>query len=430
MNKDLENKLDQYINNLNEEKKPQYDDELSEMFETVRAVKSLKNPQTINKGVSNKVKSKSIFRKIITVAAMLIFVVTGFLYFSSDDNINIANAMMEAYNSITGYQGSLRFAHTINGNTTEQEIDIIYQKDNMFYTVTKTNGNKFTRIYDGGDKMISFHGDDPQTVIIDYMDETSVSFYLQDYNLADYVYQMQHAIDVERLESTTFLGQNVDIYQYRFDSDQPLSKVWLNEVNLPLKIESNYENSVLIREFLEFEVNPNVDQSIFKYEIKPNQEIHYTSEKPEEEEPSFDVDHTSAIGYYIGQIDNNHIEVNLIDAGLHVKSFRTEETLRDTVESLEENTLVNISFEVSGGIATVTSVTAIDNATITGYYLGDADTNFSEFMISDEIIMIAITEKARNFLYENNITDEQLILTLEKSSISSFGIVTDINIAD
>ncbi len=428
MTKDREDKLNQYIDDLNNEKKPNYDDDLSELFETVRAVRSLRDPQRNAKGVNNKVKKKPIIRKLIATAAMFILFFTGFIYFSGDDTINIASAMMDAYESITGYQGVLSFSYSSQEVDINQVVEIIYQKDNKFHTVTHTNDSKFTRIFDGGEKMISFHGDNPSTVIIDYMDQTSIDFYLKDYHLKDYIHQMQHAIDVEIIDTTTILGQEVDVYQYRFVDDQPFSKVWLNKENLPLKIEANYNGSVMIREFLEFEINPNIDPSIFIYEISSEQEVHYTSEKPEEESLS-PTDLLEASGFYVGQIDNTTIEINLVDSETLASSFSILNLSDNELDKIDEASLVTITFDISeDGVVTLYDIKQVDNIKVLGTYLGDADSTFSEFIISGQGRVLAITEEARQYLYDNQVEDEEILLTIEPSSFSQSGIITKIEI--
>ena len=201
-----ENLLSDFIDTLNEEKKPRFDltdaedylDELEALFETVRAVKRLKKEELKRPSSTYGMRfyKSSISKKslsIAVVAAVFISILAGIWHLGVwNKSGNIVYAMVEAYEQLDSYKGVMEFSLQNKGDIMiKEKREITYQKPNKFHVVTTIGERIFTKIYDGKETMISFHGDETDQMIVDYMSEELLQFFLEDYHICTHIYELK-----------------------------------------------------------------------------------------------------------------------------------------------------------------------------------------------------------------------------------------------
>ncbi len=338
MNNDKQKKkeelLSEYIDKLNQEKKPtlspdDYDlssdeaQEIDDLLETVKAVKRLKQvpeekPSTTTATATSK-STPLLFRKNFlrasSVAAVFLLLMTGLFQFNrSESPHNIIYAMIQSYEEISSLEGVMEFSLRNDQEVLLEETRLItYKKPDMFRIVTITNARTFTKIYDGGDTMVSFHGEGNGDLIVDYMSDELMSYFLEDYHIGTHIYKLEGAIDIEKLGEETLNGRDSHLYQYRYTAEDPYHRMWVDtSTNLPLKIESNYNNGdQIIREYQSITINPPIDRSIFSYEVAKGSNIHETTAPLDEDtrEVSRPPEDGSVITVtFEGRIDNQSAE--------------------------------------------------------------------------------------------------------------------------
>jgi len=313
MNKDdrdmkKEDIIDSFIDDLNNEKKPQAyekngdirDEELDELFETIRAVKRLKKSDFSE----NKVRKskKTIKGRLITIgkigaiASIFLLVFMGGSFFglpfdlgkeSENEskfqllgNESVVHAMVKAYEQLNSYEGIIEIRSQEDGQMDSLHIiEVKYKKPNKFYAVHSYDGYSYTQISDG-EKLYTI---DSKEVVIDYSNPEKE---LWRYHIGNQIQELAQAREIKEIGSEIVAGRDAIVYEYRFSSEESFNRLWVDkETNLPLKNELNLpENRQLINHFIELEVNTEINDKEFTYETKEGQKTIQLNSKIDREE--------------------------------------------------------------------------------------------------------------------------------------------------
>lgn len=288
-----EDVLNSFIDDLNDEKKPEAykyleddnDNELEMLFETVRAVKRLRDND--NKSIGRKRGSKMpnnkmlFIVKTVAVASILLMVFLAgniFNVIDFDNNQiegNIVYAMEKAYEQLKSYTGVIEIKSESNGNIDYVErIEVKYKKPDKYVAVHSYDGYTYKQISDG-EKLYTI---DNNLVTIDYRNPQKN---LWRYHIYNQIQELKEAREIEEAGSEILAGREALIYKFRFDENEKFHRIWIDkETNLPLKKELNLnDNRKLINHFIEIEVNSEIEDNVFTYEPKENERVVKLNEK-------------------------------------------------------------------------------------------------------------------------------------------------------
>ncbi|RQD69188.1 MAG: hypothetical protein D5S00_07405 [Tindallia sp. MSAO_Bac2] len=421
---------------------PNLDQDMAAMLETVRSVKRLRSDEVPwewpEEKKSSPVRSKSGRPEWIKwlSAAAAIFLIVGFLQTQrqSDDAMDMVATEMapeeagprmmmdtdggqfalvaEAYQAMENYVGTMEVVRDYDGVTWEETVEITYQKPNRFVSVTRVDtGEPLTRIYDGQKLLISYRGEDAQDVTIEAMGPEALNQYLSDYHLGTMLEEIRNAPEVNILGEEKINGQQTTLYEYRYDSDQPFSRVWVDEsLQLPLKqkiIHGNGDRT--IRQYTSLAVDVDLDESVFAFDFEENQELHFASAEAEEAfertEEAKDVSMAMiddgaglSTATVFNIIDSYYLELNLLESPYGLREFRLSEDVREQLTSrpVQPGQLVSVEFQEAeaNGELEMTALNQIDQVVVEGYYQGAVDSHSVEVIIEGHPRVLSVDEEA------------------------------------
>ncbi len=263
-----EDKIHQFIEDLNREKKPEVyrseeamNTDLEEMFETIRAVKRLKQGRkaTLHQRIlgSKGMKVAAAAAAFVLVIAMSIFNLTG------PKNGNIVQAVVKAYEDLQSYSGVVEIRSERNGRIDFQEtIDIQYKKPYQYTAHHR---------YDGVEKKYISDGKRLVTLFPNNIAEVENMFPEREiwrYHIGTTVWELEKAEEVNILGTEEMLGRSATALEYRYAGQEEYNKLWIDEATkLPLRkvLKNTPENRQLIVEFKELDVNPQLDDELFHW---------------------------------------------------------------------------------------------------------------------------------------------------------------------
>ena len=481
---------------------PQMNQDLSAMFETVRGIKRLRSEKEVlydageglahlsDRDESEEKGRTGIFTSIKpwmkwASAAAALFLVAGAITMQqlgdrtedmSPMSMEMAPqesfaglyAMAEAYDRLDNYQGTLEVRYELPDHGWTETVEITYEKPDKFYTVTRQEDQTtFTRIYDGGDQLISFHGDGSQGVMVDYMGPELLDMYLSDYHVGSLLNEIQSAPEVNEIGTQMINGREAFIYEYRYDPDAPFHRAWIDQsLQLPVKMETNFiDGSSVVREFTRLAIDVPIESHYFAFDLSEIDEVYYASREAEDsariagneetmaaadapeaadmpssaEERTFsaaadvDVHYSSAV--FVRHFDSYYVQMRLIGSPEVFEEFKLSETLRRQWQgkTIETGSLFSVAFETGvNEVPVLTMLEPVDQISLTAAYLGRADTNFGEFKINDQVIVIALSESVQSVVetLDSERTASQtripVSITIEASSFSTSGMITSI----
>ncbi len=285
-NSKMPEKLSDFINDLNKEKKPgaydsPVDEESEKLFETVRAVKRTQRSQEVQweklagnldendtrktqKEVKPKRTHQSFVRKISLVAVAAALILAAFVGIMDTGPLqegNIVHAVVRAYQDMEGYSGVVELTSQENGKIDFKEtINITYQKPWKYAAVHQFNDVEVKNISDG-ERLVSVY---PNDVTVDNVFPEKE---LWRYHIGTHVWELGKADEVKEKGTEMILGRETTVLEYSY-SDY-YHRMWIDkETNLPLKKElKTYDDRSLVMEFKEIEINPEVDKDIFEYDV-------------------------------------------------------------------------------------------------------------------------------------------------------------------
>ena len=282
---DLNNKemvIDQFIDDLNEDKRPAayqagtIDPEMEKLFETVRAVRRLEQDSRSREKAYEWPRVKG----WLAVAAVLLLVVLGssILQFSGLDLAlpgvkrgGIVEASARAYEELYSYSGIFEIRSERDGTVDYLEtITIQYQKPSKYVAVHRFNGLEQRYVSDG-EKMIA---DEYGMVTIENLFPEKE---LWRYHIGTVIHELGQAEKVEILGSDRLFGREAELLRYYYPDSGPgeYVQVWIDSATyLPLRKELFHpDGSALVVEFKELTVNPQLDSDVFSWILPEGKEV-------------------------------------------------------------------------------------------------------------------------------------------------------------
>jgi len=261
----IENRVSEYIDSLNAEKKPKEHEgaanpaELDELAGTVRLVRSLKEPvlpdenfpkraaRVVAGRLSRKPYAKKIKRVWFTGAAIAAIVVAVIMLNSilPFGNINMVYAMEQAFDGIKAYRGILEFVETdAQGNETIQaKREVWADKKGRYYVKELEGFNKGLITVNNGQKKWQIRPDEKQLYIFPAFPDP----YRFTFELGKEVDQVKNALETKIVGEDSISGRKTSILEVSPKGGIPY-KIWIDkETRLPLKKESAMYNSIQYR---------------------------------------------------------------------------------------------------------------------------------------------------------------------------------------
>ncbi len=261
-----EQEMDQFINDLNREQKPEIyksgervDMELEEMFETVRAVKRLRQGRVT---ATQRFLRSRWLKGAAAAAAFLLVIGLGILNLTGPENGGIVQAVVKAYENLHSYSGVVEIRSESNGRIDFHEtIDIQYKKPYKYTAHHRYDGVELRYISDG--KRLAILLPNNNAEVENLFPEREI----WRYHIGTTVWELDEAQEVNVLGVKSFLGRETTVLEYRYAGEEAFHQLWIDEeTKLPLrKILNHPENRQLIVEFKELNVNPELEDELFQW---------------------------------------------------------------------------------------------------------------------------------------------------------------------
>ncbi|HHV71226.1 MAG TPA: hypothetical protein GXX38_01275 [Clostridia bacterium] len=262
----IENKLSDYIDQLNAEKKPDVHEdfsdspELEELFAVVRMVRTLKEPtfpdedyhrrlvrvvhkQIKEKGSAPKPKKRWVATLAAAAAVIMLAAMLNFnLLFNRN---NIVHAMEEAYQEVKAYHGILEIVEiNAEGKKTRQaQLEVWADKEGRYYLkeieglnpglVTVNNGQKKWQVRPGERQVYIFPA---------FPDPHRFTF-----ELGKEIREVKNALETKIIGEEVISGRKTSILEVSPAGGVPY-RIWIDQgTNLPLQKQSGIQNGLQYR---------------------------------------------------------------------------------------------------------------------------------------------------------------------------------------
>lgn len=272
---DNQTTLNQFIDDLAEEKKPQVyqfgpvDPEMEKLFETVRAVRRLRGGRRQKKVISGRR-----VKGLAVLAAALLLAVLGLstvrlpglnLAWPGVQRAGIVEAAIQAYEELHSYSGLFEIRSERDGAVEYLEtVSIQYQKPNRYAAVHSLDGLE-QRYTSDGEKMLA---DEYGAVTVENLFPEKE---LWRYHIGTVIRELAQAETVETLRTGTLFGRDAELLKYHYPDSGPgeYGQVWIDSATcLPLRKKLFHpDGSVLVVEFTELLVNPDINPSAFSWTL-------------------------------------------------------------------------------------------------------------------------------------------------------------------
>jgi len=257
----IERKLSDYIDRLNAEKKPDEhnhpseSDELEELFQTVRKVRSLRDPAMPEPNFQKKL-SKSLevpishkkpekFRKwawvlsMASVAAIIVLMVNLFLPIRE---ANIVNAMEKAFKDVKAYHGTLEIVETNKSGrvVTQAKLDVWADKNGQYYIKGLEGANKNLITANNGQKKWQVQPDKKQVHLFPPFPDA----YRFIFELGNEINALTNAMSTKVIGDDTVAGRKAAILEVTPKGGSPY-RIWIDkETKLPLQKQTAMHNAI------------------------------------------------------------------------------------------------------------------------------------------------------------------------------------------
>ncbi|WP_339252776.1 sigma-E factor regulatory protein RseB domain-containing protein [Sporosarcina sp. FSL W8-0480] len=333
--KDDEKKLSEFIDRLNEEKKP--DDvhtenkELEELYSTVRLLRGLKEPEMppsdfgekLVKSLSGSKKRKSKRRNVFTglvglaAACLLVFAVLIPLTRTS-----IVSAMEKAFSEVQAYHGSIEVQSTNEEGVTntQAKMEVWADQKGRYYVKGIEGFNSGVVTVNNGDKKWQLNTVSQQIHLLPAFPDT----YPFTFELGNEINDITTALSTEVIGEDMIAGRSATILEVTPKGGEPY-KVWIdNEMNLPLKKQTAWQNALQYTvQYSEIEMVDAIPADVLSFVTPDGYEVIQTNP----EKIVSDLQEAEAIAGFIPSLPNvestgfslEHIAVSLEDSS--VKSY-------------------------------------------------------------------------------------------------------------
>lgn len=271
-----------FIDDLIAEKKPTayqsapVDPETEKLFETVRAVRRLKKDSRRKESFINR---HGLTRLTALAAAVVLVVLSLILVQLPQLNLawpgiqqgGIVEASVKAYEELESYSGIFEIRSERDGVVDSlKTVTIQYQKPNRYAAVHNFNDFELRYVSDGNRMM----ADEYAEVTVDNIFPEKE---LWRYHIGTVIRELAEAETVEMLGDETLLGRDAELLRYFYHESGPgeYGQVWIDSATyLPLRKELHHpDGSVLVVEFKELTVNPQLDAETFAWTLPEGKEV-------------------------------------------------------------------------------------------------------------------------------------------------------------
>ncbi|WML38259.1 sigma-E factor regulatory protein RseB domain-containing protein [Neobacillus sp. OS1-2] len=256
-----ERKLSNFIDRLNEEQKPDEDErstdseELKELFQTVRMVRSLKEPamptpgfqMKLTKAVEEKVSQKkpgkhkkwAWFTGIASIAALMALIINFAL---PTGHTNIVNAMAAAFQDVKAYYGIMEIAETnaSGESTTQAMLEVWADQDGHYYLKGLKGPNKDIITINNGQKKWQLQTKEREVHLFPAFPDA----YHFIFELGNEINETKNALSTKVMGEETIAGRKASIVEVTPRGGSPY-KIWIDkETNLPLQKQTAMQKSI------------------------------------------------------------------------------------------------------------------------------------------------------------------------------------------
>ncbi|MFW6028634.1 MAG: LolA family protein [Halanaerobiales bacterium] len=435
MNDKYEQRINDVIDKLNDDKKPGLtkeelnDKHLNDLVEVVRAVKRQKNvnPKKIVKPIKFHKKSNNYWIKGLVAACLMFFLLIGGLFITNPWNKeeNIIHAMEEAYQELTSYEGRIYHYVEDNGDKEiEAEIDVTFVSPNRFKSDHHINGRIVTKIYDGSDKIYTIN-DEQQ--VIDTSSPEMEEIALEQYHMGEIIENIkENAKDVKKSGEDVIANREVYIYKYTAESVPVDYEIYLDkDLKLPLKIViDSGDDFKRVSYFVDITINPSIDDSVFAYELDPDKTVVDNSDNSNDDNTDYN-DYDEVLAYYFDSTQS----ISWVNAEFYdFDKLIYEDDAQDVLDTLKGNGSKIITIDMKWDEdknPIVHRIDTIDEKTVTVEYVGLSDNSFGEFILDGHTVIFGIDESVLESLSIMK-TGETIKASIEPKSWSGSPVVVEI----
>lgn len=263
MNND-EKELSNYIDKLNRERKPKEHEnsanslELEKCFDTVRLVRSLKEPvlpdteypKKLAKAVADSLPQKTTSRTkkrvwLMSTAAAVIAVVVMFNFILTFNKTNIAYAMEKAFQGVKAYHGLLEIVET-NGEgkaSTQAKLEVWGDSEGRYYIKEIEGSQQGLITVNNGQKKWQLQPDQKQAYIFPAFPDA----YRFIFELGKEVDEVKNALKFTEMGEEMVSGRTASVLEVSPKGGVPY-RLWIDkETKLPLQKQSGMQNALQLR---------------------------------------------------------------------------------------------------------------------------------------------------------------------------------------
>ncbi|OPJ54962.1 LolA family protein [Alkalithermobacter paradoxus] len=345
MENNKEEIISSLIDDMNDGKNPKITDEMDEeMKEIISTIKLIKRFKSSKKVVELRRKRVNTTLKVASILIFFILSISILSPLLNKGNNDIVYAMSKAYEEVQSYFGIIEITSQRNGEIESREkITVSYKKPDMYHAVHEIENYTITQISDG-EKLYSISGNN---VTIEY---TNPNKELWRYHIESTIRDMESAIDIQKIGNEKVAGREAHVYKFRYSKSEPFNKIYIDKKsNMPLRREINTnENVSVINTFVKLEINKQINDSLFTYNIKSDDVVTYLNKKITKEDVEKRIGN---IDILLSQIPDNftlNTIVELEDAHLYDYLFSLKGKNSDFVDiylSLSPNNEINFGGE-------------------------------------------------------------------------------------
>lgn len=281
-----EQKLSDFIDRLNAEKKPDDhenstdSEELKELFHTVIQIRSLKEPtmpgpdyqKKLTHSVKNKLTQKSPvkYRKLawITAIASVAAILALMMNIISPFGTTIVNAMDKAFSEVEAYHGSLEIVATnANGESnTQAKMDVWSNKDGHYYTKGLEGSYKDLITVNNGQKKWQIQPNQKQVHVFPAFPDS----YHFIFELGNEIEKVKNALSTKEIGDDKIAGREAYILEVTPQGGLPY-QIWIDqETKLPLQKQTAMHNGIQYTiTYTQIDFNNAIPEKLTSYHV-PN----------------------------------------------------------------------------------------------------------------------------------------------------------------
>ncbi len=281
-----EEKLSRFIDSLNQERRPAEDEystdspELKELYQTVKRVRTLKEPAMPDKDfpvkLARMVKKETTVNKkrkrkwprvaaIVAAVAVLALVVN---IFAPMKTTGIVQAMERAFKEVDAYHGKLKITGTNEqgDSVTQAIIEVWSDKNGNYYTKGLEGANKNIVTVHNGDQKWQLHPDEKEIHILNVFPDPHRFVF----EIGNEINHVKNALTVKETGEDTVAGRQTIVLEVVPKGGEAY-KIWVDkETNLPLQKQTPFQNAIRYTiTYEEIEFAGKIPESLLAFHVPP-----------------------------------------------------------------------------------------------------------------------------------------------------------------